>query len=100
MFKLDLIIMAPLQMKTDCATKLSFCFFHYVTISQWQTFPNIVQKVLFKDFILYAHENEGAHSGFESSLSVRVGIATEAVSRSIKINFDGTNTRHLVSKKA
>ena len=38
--------------------------------------------------------------GFESRLSVRVGIATEAVSRSIKIiNFDGTNTRDLVSKK-
>ena len=60
MFKLDLIIVAPLQMKTDCATKLSFCFFHYVTMPQWQKFPNIVQKVLFKDFILYAHENEGA----------------------------------------
>jgi hypothetical protein len=37
--------------------------------------------------------------GFESSLSVRVGIATEVVSRSIKINFDGKNTRDLVSKK-
>ena len=55
--KLDLINMAPLQTKIDCRTKLSFCFLHYVTISQRHKFQIIVQKVLFKDFILYAHDN-------------------------------------------
>ena len=85
MFKLDLIIHGALTNEDRLWNKVEFLFLslrHYITMTE-------IPKYCPKSNVQRFHSICAWKWGFKSSLSVRFGITTKAVSRSIKIMLNG-----------